>query len=128
MEWLVTIHSIWRYVVLITALGAIGLALMAYLGSRDWDNLSDRFAFFFPLAMDIQVLIGILVWLLANWERSDNFLLWIHPLLMIVAVGIAHAGRAVAERTEGSKARGGKALLFFGGSLLIVLIAIPLAS
>ena len=42
MEWLVTIHSVWRWAVLIAAIGALALAIASYLGSREWDGLSDR--------------------------------------------------------------------------------------
>src|SRR5437870_4894666 len=128
MDFLITAHNVWRYVVLIAAVGALGLALLAYLGSRDWDRLADRFASFFTLAMDIQVLIGLLAWVFANRHRDDLFLTWIHPALMLGAVGLAHAGRALSERADGSKAKGRTATLFFGGSLIVVLVAIPLGS
>ena len=125
MEWLVTIHSVWRYVVLVVALGAIILSLLAYLGTREWDNLAERFSFFFPITMDIQVVVGILVWLLANYDQNDAFRRWIHPVAMLVAVGLAHMGRVRSDRAAGSKAKGGTAALFFGASLLVVLLAIP---
>src|ERR1043165_601670 len=107
MEWLVTIHNIWRFVVLIAALGALLLALLAYLGTREWDNLSDRFSFFFPITMDVQVLIGILVWLLADYDHNDTFLRWIHPVAMLVAVGLAHVGRRRSEQAADSRSKGG---------------------
>jgi hypothetical protein len=69
------------------------------------------------------------VWLLANWGRgNDIWLTWIHPGLMLVAAGLAHAGKTLAERTAGSKAKGGKAALFFGASFILILVGIPLAS
>jgi hypothetical protein len=78
--------------------------------------------------MDIQLLIGLGVWVLADWDRKDSFLFWIHPLLMLVAVGLAHAGRAMSERESDSRQKGTRASLFFGGSLVVVLVGIPLAS
>jgi hypothetical protein len=128
MEILVTIHDIWRYAVLIAAVGALALSLMAYLASREWDALTDRFSLFFTIAMDIQVLIGILVWVTDERARSDTFLAWIHPGLMLLAAGLAHAGRVFSERLQGSKAKGGTAAAMFAGSLLLVLLAIPLSS
>ena len=128
MEWLVQFHSIWRYVVLLMALAAIIFSLLAYLGSRPWDNLTDRISFFFTLAMDIQVLVGIGVWLFADWDRNNSLLLWIHPLLMIAAVGLAHAGRVISERASDSRNKGGRATLFFVSSLVVVLVAIQFAT
>lgn len=128
MEWLDTIHSVWRYVVLIAALGAVALSLLAYMGSRDWDTITERFSFFFPLTMDIQVLIGVGVWLFVSYDTGDPFLRWFHPVAMLAAVGLAHVGRARSERANDSKSKGGTAALFFGASLLVVLLMIPLAA
>jgi hypothetical protein len=128
LEWLDTLHSIWRYAVLLAGLGAVVVAALAMTGSRSWDALSDRLSFFFPLALDIQFLIGVGVWLLGDWPRSDTFLMWIHPLLMLVALGLAHVGRARSERESGPRDKGRVALVFFAASLLVILIAIPLYS
>jgi hypothetical protein len=128
MEFLVTIHDIWRYAVLVAAVGALALAVLAYAGSRQWDALADRFSLYFTIAMDIQVLIGILVWITDEEARRDPFLAWIHPGAMLVAAGLAHAGRVLSERVEGSRAKGGRAAAFFAASLLVVLVAIPIGS
>src|SRR3954452_10060503 len=129
MEILVTIHSVWRYVVLVTAIGALALAAMAFLGSRQWDPLTDRLSLFFTIAMDVQVVVGLLVWITAAADvRNDTFLNVVHPIVMIVAVGLAHVGRVRSDRAAGSRDKGRMATLFFGGSLLLILLAIPLAS
>ena len=47
---------------------------------------------------------------------------------MLVAVGLAHAGRVLSERVEGSRAKGGRAAAFFAASLLVILVAIPIGS
>ena len=113
---------------LIAAVGALALSVMAFMGSREWDALTDRFSLFFTIAMDIQVLIGILVWITDEQARGDTFLAWVHPLAMLLAAGLAHAGRALSERAVGSEAKGRTAIMFFGGSLALILIAIPLGS
>src|SRR6266540_108960 len=105
MEWLVSVHNVWRYAVLIAAIGALALAVLSFIGSREWDRLSDRFALFFTIAVDIQVLIGVLV-----------------------AAGLAHAGRSMSERAEVAKEKGRRATLLFAASLLLMLVAIPLKS
>lgn len=125
MEWLVEVHNVWRYAVLIAAIGALALAVSSFIGSREWDRLSDRFSLFFTIAVDIQVLIGVLVWIFGDKGDRDSFLTWIHPGLMLLAAGIAHAGRAMSERAEGSKEKGRRATLFFAASLVLMLAAIP---
>ncbi len=122
------IHSYWRWVVLVAGVGATVLSLLAATGSRPWDALADRFAFFFPLALDIQVLVGIILWLIEERWAGDAILSYLHPLAMLVAVGLAHAGRSASEKASGSVERGRKALIFFVASIMVVLVAIPLYS
>ena len=128
MEFFIEVHSIFRWVVLLTAVVAGAFAILAAAGARPWDAIAERLSFLFPLAMDIQVLIGLVVWIFGAAWAGDTFLAWIHPALMLVAVGLAHVGRARSERAEGSKAKGLQAAIFFDLSLLVVLLAIPVAS
>lgn len=123
---LVTIHTWWRWVVLILAVAAIVFAVMAASGARPWDALSARLALFFPVALSIQALIGILIWLVEQRWADGAFLGYIHPVAMIAAVGIAHAGRNRADRVEGGREKGRAATLFFVLSLVVVLLAIPI--
>lgn len=123
------VHSVLRWVVLLLALGAIVLAVLSAAASRPWDALSDRSAMFFTIAMDVQVLIGVILWALeARWSGQDPSLSWLHPLLMVGAVGLAHVGRARSDRAASDTSRGRQAALFFGLSLLLVLVAIPFNS
>ena len=129
MDWLVTLHSVWRWAVLIAAVAALALSAMAATGSRPWDSTADRASFFFTLAMDIQFLIGMVLWLTqGRWSGSDPFLSWGHPFLMLAAVAIAHVGRARTDRVSGDRAKGTQAAIFFGVSFLVVLLAIPFAA
>lgn len=128
MDLLVDLHSVFRWVVLLVALAAVAFAVLAATGARPWDRVAERLSFFFPLAMDIQALIGLVVWVLGSAWAGDTFLGWIHPGLMLAAVGLAHVGRVRSERAEGSKAKGRQATLFFDLSLLLALVAIPTAS
>ena len=114
MDWLVDIHSIWRYAILVAGLGGLIFSFMAATGARPWDALTERLSAIFPIVMDVQLLIGLGVWFLTSWPRADTYLAWIHPGLMIVAIGLAHAGRALSERAGDSGAKGLRAAIFFG--------------
>lgn len=128
MEWVVTLHSYWRWVVLLIGLAAIVLALMSASGKRPWDSMSDRTSFFFTIAMDIQFLIGVVVWISEQRWASDIVFGWLHPLAMLGAVALAHIGRARADRTVEDRDKGRQAALFFVASFVVILIAIPLGS
>jgi hypothetical protein len=128
MEWVVDLHSIWRWVVLIAAVIAIVLAALAAMGTRPWDSLSDRFSFFFTVALDVQVLIGLVIWIFNQAWTRDAFIAFVHPILMLAAVAIAHVGRTRSERANDDRSRGRTALIFFVVSLIVVIVAIPTAA
>ncbi|HEY0070389.1 MAG TPA: hypothetical protein VGE04_10515 [Chloroflexia bacterium] len=125
---LVNIHSLFRWVVLLTAIAAIAVAVMSATGARRWGVLGDRSSLFFTIAMDIQFLIGALVWVLERRWEGDIALGWLHPLAMFAAVALAHVGRARADRNATSTDKGRQAAIFFTASLVVILIAIPLSS
>lgn len=127
-DWLVTIHSVFRWVVLAAGLGAIALAAMSAWGGRPWDALSDRLSLLFTISMDVQLLIGIVLWVLERRWTGDPILSFLHPLAMVAAVGLAHVGRRRADRATTAPNKGTQAVLFFVLSLVVVLAAIPLYS
>lgn len=130
LELLVTLHSVFRWVVLLTALFAIAVALMSASGTRRWGVLGDRSSLFFTIAMDVQFLLGLLVWVTEQRWQGDVALGWLHPIAMLAAVALAHIGRARADldRNATSTDKGRQATIFFAASLLVILIAIPLNS
>jgi hypothetical protein len=130
LDLLINIHSVFRWVVLLTAVLAIGVAMMSATGTRRWGVIGDRSSLFFTIAMDVQFLIGLLVWVLGQRWQGDVGLGWLHPLAMLVAVALAHVGRARADRDRDATStdKGRQAAIFFTASLLVILIAIPLNS
>jgi vacuolar-type H+-ATPase subunit I/STV1 len=128
MEWVATVHSYWRWVVLLVGLASIVLSVISLTGNRPWDALSDRLAMYFTIAMDVQLLIGIIVWIVEQRWSGDLFLGYIHPLAMIGAVALAHVGRARADRATDSRDKGRQATIFFVASFVVILVAIPLAA
>jgi len=128
MDWVVTLHSYFRWVVLLIGVAAIVISLLAASGNRPWDTAAERLAFFFTLAMDIQFLIGVVVWVSEAKWAGDVVLGWLHPLAMLGAVALAHIGRARADRSTLTRDKGRQAALFFVVSFVVILIAIPIGS
>jgi hypothetical protein len=130
LDFLAFVHSGFRWVVLLAAILAIVVAVLSAAGTRRWGVLGERSSFFFTLAMDVQFLIGLLVWVLGQRWQGDLGLGWLHPLAMLAAVALAHVGRARADldRNATSTEKGRQAAIFFTASLLVILIAIPFSS
>lgn len=112
MSFVLALHSFWRWVVLLAAVAA---AVGAMRGARGLVR-------FFPVALDIQVLLGIILWVGNGWYRSDNlFLQAIHPGFMLLSLGAAHMGGAFAKKGRPAKAVAGTLCI----SLVLMILAIP---
>lgn len=102
-DFFLTAHAWWQYVTLL----AVIVALVFAFRSTIMDATSERVYRLTAVAVDIQVALGIVLWL-ANSGWSLSFVqAWIHPLVGLAALGVLHAfiGRArkghpeVANRT-----------------------------
>lgn len=106
------LHNLVRWAVLILGVIAAVRALAGWFGRRGWLPVDDRLGLFFTMSLDIQVLLGLLLYFVpslittANFSRlgdamgnpSVRFFLVEHALLMLVAVVLAHIGRSRAKK------------------------------
>jgi hypothetical protein len=118
---MVLVHSLVRWLILLAAVGALVGYARAF-GRAGFDGLAERLGSVYAAAVGVQLLIGVVLWLIeGRWSLDDVFLSVIHPLLMLLATGIASAGVARARRTR-SAATG---LAGVGLSLVLIVLAIP---
>jgi len=136
---LLTLHSILRWVVLILAVVAVVRAFIGWFGKKDWTALDNRLGVALSASMDLQVLLGFILYIflspLTTTALQDfraamsNELLryWSieHVLLMIVALILIHVGRATSKVAEEATGKHKRAAIFFGLATLAILIAIP---
>ena len=136
---ILTLHSIVRWVVLILAVVATLRALFGWLAKKDWTSLDDRLGLWFTASFDVQVLLGIILYIfLSPFTRavfqdfgaamSDSVSrYWSveHVFLTIIALALAHAGRATSKSAEEPAKKHRRAAIFFGLATLAILMAIP---
>lgn len=119
-------HSIVRWMIL--ALGSLAVFSALTQGAA-----ARRRVLPFVIALDLQVIAGATLWLTlspltAGLSRASlrvpevRYFAVEHPLLGLVAVGLAHAGNVLLK-----KERARAAALLLAGALLAVLAAIPWA-
>lgn len=89
-------HSGIRYLVLLAALAALGYLVFGLATRRDFDKLAGALTGAFVGLMDVQVLTGILLYLLIP---SYPALLG-HVVMMLAAVTVGHVFNVVNKRRE----------------------------
>lgn len=116
-------HSLWRYVVLISAFVAVGNMVVGALDKRAWRVADTRVGRFFLTALDLEVTLGLLVWLLqGRWDGADVLRSWRHPALMLLALAVAHYGWWRAGRMPTDRSRFGLLTMYFliAGAIIVV--------
>jgi hypothetical protein len=130
------IHSWLRWAVLIA--GLIAFMRAATAGGRPWTPTDDRSARWFTIVLDIQVLLGLLLYFgLSPFTRealgdfgaamkSSGLRFWAveHTFGMIIGVALAHVG-AVKARKAPSSRKHRVAMIFFGLAMLAILASVP---
>jgi hypothetical protein len=134
-----TLHSILRWLVILTALFAIIRASTGLSFKRGWMGMDNRAGLLFTSIMDLQVLVGIILYLflspttkiaLQNFgaiagNRAAMFFAVEHVVLMIIAAVLAHVGRSLVRRAPTPAQKHRRAAIWFALALLVVLLAIP---
>lgn len=106
---------------LVTLVGGVAMALRAYRQERDW---RDAVYSWVTVTMDLQVGIGIVLWIGNRGYDQGFFLAVIHPVFMLAALAVVHiAIRIARDRAD----RGAHAVIGLGLFLALGLVvaAIP---
>jgi len=119
------IHSLWRWVVLIVVLVAFVRGLIGWLRGGDWTSNDRTLAMLATTALDIQLVIGILLYGAGQHWKSGAFIAYIHPLIMIIAIAIAHIFSVRARRAATPIAKHRTLAIGLFLTLFLVSAAIP---
>jgi len=136
---LITLHSILRWLVVIAAVYALLRTLLGWLGRKEWQAADDKAGMFFGGMMDLQVLVGLLLYFLASpitlaalqnfggamSNGTARFFAVEHVLMMIIAMVLSHVGRAQSKKANGSAGKFKRAFVWYALAVLFLLVAIP---
>jgi cell division protein FtsW (lipid II flippase) len=137
MQTLLVLHNLVRWLILLFGLWTLISAISGLAAKRNYTTADGRANFFFMLSMDIQLLIGLILYFSGVWfdrlkHLGDNmkdpalrFFTMEHGLLMIIAWILVHAGRISVKKAVTPQSKFKKTLIYFGIALLLILIAIP---
>jgi hypothetical protein len=119
LEALVTVHSWVRWLVLLALLTGVIVGALRYRRRTTWDGGIFQVG---VMTIDIQVAIGIVIWIGDKAWSETFFFKVLHPVLMLSALAVAHAGFALAKRRSDHRAN-----LLVAESFLVSLVLIVLA-
>lgn len=135
--WLLFIHSVLRWVVLLVGFLAFFKALTARGSGRPWAETGAGLARAFAMTMALQLVLGLALLFMSPITQAAfhdmasamktaglRYFAIEHPFGMIIAVALAHIGWIKAKRAADDAAPG-IAAKWFGITLLITLLSIP---
>lgn len=122
---LVSIHNLLRWVVLAAALVALVVAALAWFGSATTERQGRLAMMVFVIAIDVQVVLGIVIYLIGNaWQNATAQIRIEHPVMMLLALAVSHLAAARARRSSGLAAARLRTISI-AVSLLLILLGIP---
>jgi hypothetical protein len=127
------LHSWIRWIALVAAVGATLAAI------RRRDAVADRWSLFAVTALDLQMLLGLLLYLAVSpnmreilshfgesmKEPAARFWAVEHVTAMFAAVAAAHVGRVLARKARTPEAKRMRVLVCFGVATVLMLIGMP---
>jgi hypothetical protein len=137
-NFLVHLHSVGRWIVLLLLLIAIFNSLVA--GQRPFIKSDARTGTMLVIFTDLMLLIGIALWFLGSRgynvikgsnmgeimkEPTYRFFTMEHTVGMLIAIILIHVGKAQARKRISDSAKHKRTLIFYLLALLIILASIP---
>lgn len=126
VTFLLAAHSGWRYLVIVALLVVIVRMLIGWLTKGSWGVWDQRLTLITTIAIDIQFLLGLLLWISeARWTSAVPLASWEHPVTMILAVAAAHITSTQIKKRDDdvSKFRTGAIGYLVAGAILALGVA-----
>lgn len=132
-----TLHSWIRWIALVAG---VGVTLAALRGKVQGEkSVADRWAMVAMMALDIQMLIGLILYLglspnmqeilnhFGESMRRADTRFWAveHITAMFAAVALSHVGRVLARKAKDPAAKRSRLLVAFGIATVLMLVGMP---
>jgi hypothetical protein len=134
-----TVHSLWRWVVILAGVFAVASAWRGLSRQLPWDDSARKFGRLFGIAVDIQFLLGASLYLVFSPlttvaldvaeglpEGSElSFFGVYHGIIMTAAFLDVHISAVLIRRGKTDAAKHRRSLILYGQTLLIILCTVP---
>lgn len=116
MNFLLTLHSINRWIIVVVAVIALVKFALGWLGKRDFQRVDQSLMTAYTALLDLQLLLGIV---LLIWQGFDASYRIEHAITMVIAIVLAHLARRWRAAEDVIRYRN-YFLLIAAGMLLII--------
>ena len=120
-------HKGWRHLVMLIAVIVIVNAIIGVVRKSDvWTKRDKVLSLLYPIFIDIQVLMGILLYVVGGWWKSgmSAAIRFEHPTIMLIALALAHFGLRRVKSGESCGCKHKHALAWFLTSFLLILVGV----
>ncbi len=132
------IHSWLRWIVIFTGVAAVVRSSAGAAAGKPWTATDDRSGFWFSIALDVQFLLGLILYVFlspfthaafadfggAMKNSVQRFWAIEHFVGMLIAIGLVHMGRTTARKSDTLR-RHKVTAGFFVIALVVILASIP---
>lgn len=136
---IIIIHNILRWIIVLAGLAATIKAFIGWAQKKEWTLLDNRLSLVFTIALDVQFLLGLILYLfLSPLTKSAfedfgaamangglRFFAVEHAIIMLIALVLAHVGRARAKRVPDDATKFRNTAIFFTVTLVLIFVGIP---
>lgn len=133
--WLLALHSVVRWIVILAGLWAV---VRAFRGGT-WSATDEAAGKWYGISLDVQFLLGLLLYGIfspvtftafasmaaAMRDATLRFFVLEHVVLAVAALALAHIGKTRIRRQPTDAAKFRTAAIFYTISLVLVLLATP---
>jgi len=138
-EFLLVFHSWLRYLVIILAAIVLIKAWQGFMQKKSWDESVEKFSLFFTISLDVQLLIGLLLYGIFSpltklafedfgGAMKDSMLrYWAveHIIIMLIAIIIAHVGKKKNKKASEDIKKFKAAVVYFTIAVILIIVGIP---
>ena len=138
MNYILPLHNILRWAVLLFGVWTLFSALTGVISKRNYTATDNKANLFFMISCDIQLLIGLILYFNGAWfellktsakavmqNAIPRFFAVEHAIMMIIAWLLVHIGRSMVKRSNSDAQKHKRSLVYFGLAIVIILLMIP---
>ncbi len=136
---ILSLHNLIRWAVLIIGITATYRSIIGLSGRKEWTSLDYRWGTIFALTMDIQFLLGLILYVylspitqdaLSHFssgfkDSNQRFFVLIHLIYMVLAITFTHLGNILPRKTDNPPVKHLRAATFFTLAMFSMLLGIP---